>query len=121
MDLKTAKVVAFALEAESFLGVMAKGPGELLAISERYDRFETLEELWAGLSKDVAAKLRNYELVWAKRIAGLSPQLVPAPEAEAKIDDFVQSAKSESVSIETSDVGSIDDVLGRQQTLGEPT
>ena len=121
MDLKTAKVIAFALDAENWVGVAGKSPADLVELRARYDGFETLEELWESLNPTVAAKLRNYELVWSRAIAGLNAQLVPAPESEAKIDDFIQSAKSESVSIETSDVVDIDNVLGRQQALGEPT
>jgi hypothetical protein len=113
MDLKTAKVIAFALDAENWVGVAGKSPGDLVALREKYDNLETLEELWESLNPTVAAKLRNYELVWARAIDGLNAQLAPAPEAEAKIDDFIQSAKSESVSIEAKEVPDVDEIRKR--------
>lgn len=98
MDLDLTKLIAFSLDVESDTGAMGKSPSEIRALWERYQNFVDLVDLWNDVPPLVAAKLRNYELVWASHIRGLSAAAPGAAPATFKTPSSEQSVKSESVS-----------------------
>lgn len=97
MDLKLAKLLAFALHTADYQGVMAKSPREVLILWEVIDQHEDLATLIENLNLRTAAQFNNYLLIWAKEIGGLTEDPQPAPPVEAKNVPVEQSVKSESV------------------------
>jgi len=112
MNLKLAKLIAFALEAEMYTGAMGCAPALLVERWQWYDGFVVLEDLWSDLPASVAAKLRNYELVWAKQLDGLTAAGPAAAPPEAENVPAEQSKKSESVIIGPQDVAKADELHG---------
>jgi hypothetical protein len=96
MDLKTAKLVVFALFMESAEGVTAKSPrwaGEMWEVLEAIKSRKALE---TALLPDMAAKFANYCKVWGKVEDGLTEELPAAAAAEAKKEEKPPAEKSES-------------------------
>ena len=79
MDLETAKLVAFALWAESNEGVSGKSPLDIAIEFKAFQLTKSIEEVRSWLSEGLAWKLDNYLTVWE---AAGGPE-APAPEAKA--------------------------------------
>lgn len=97
MNLELTKIVAFALDIESYQGAMGKQPALVLEVWEGYYGYQTLTDLWADLPAHVSAKLRNYELIWAKELGGLTEAVDIAGYPTPPTLEGQQSEKSESV------------------------
>jgi len=76
MELDIAKLVAFALWAESNEGVTGKGPGAIRAAWHNFDHAECGGDLLLILGEGLAFKLINYDTVWE---AAEEPE-APTPE-----------------------------------------
>ena len=111
MNLKTAKLVVFALFMEQFEGVTAKSPRWAREMWEVLEQITSLETLEAVLLPDMLVKFGNYCKVWGKVQDGLSEQAPAAAAVEAKNGSSSGSQQSESVIVESKDVGSVEEVV----------
>lgn len=81
MDLETAKLVAFALWAESNEGVVGKSPEVLKSAYDTWQFADTPEDAREYLGEALIHKFDNYLTVWE---AAEEPE-APAPEKETQV------------------------------------
>ena len=120
MDLQLTRLVVFSILMENGEGIASKAPPYIMEKWRAVMLCNSADSMIGLLDQWNHHKYVNWLATWAKHLDGLNAAAPPAEISEAVIDDFVQSEKSKSVVIEAKDVADIDEVLGRQQTLGEP-
>jgi len=64
MDIQTAKLVAFALWAETLEGVMAKGPGPMRVTYDKIMAQDGMPDIAEIVGPFAAARFQNYCKVW---------------------------------------------------------
>lgn len=108
MDLETAKLVAFALWAESFEGVTGKGPAEIYTRFNVTQAAVSLEALRDWLGDELGFKLDNYLTVWeAETEADKAFDELESAAAEEQKETPAEEAQE----ITKADIGKVEDFL----------